>query len=590
MIGALLATATAALLAQTPVRAPPAPPYIPRTIRLPRPVSGLATIDLDGDKRHELLVASDSALEVRDFDASKEPRLRAERGAARSLAWCITSKPGQPGEKDELWLVDDEGNVSKAEPGKPIQKVLTAGRLVLPSGIFAFPFARDLDGDGRTDLALPVPTGLRLWFGQADGTFAVGASVRHRLEVDLGFPAPGQAHPDADVEVTIPSFSVADQNGDGHPDLAFQSNDRLQFFWSDAQGHLPETPTIEIDLDEIKKKLGDDDESVIDPSNLFKALKNQVSATVRDLDGDGCADLLLRQGPKIGIYAGHKGDAKGDGARGSGIDRSKATQVLKTSGNLIATFVTDDNGDGKLDLCMVQAADVSLGELLLWVVAGGKLELDLYTYDQDGPLHFARSPSRKRRLIIDIPNLITILNEIENNPQLKELGDELSRQPVALDLDGDGRQRDLALITRDGRVDLFAGVIPETMRTSKGPITSLSSDDVPTWRDVIDRFEREAKDGEVTIPLMKILDWVPMPGGKLRALTAGRTPTATFGEVDPETLTKGKDGRSTPTRRFLVVDDLDGDGRDDLILVDPSEDGGEGEGGVTLTVFMTPGK
>jgi hypothetical protein len=574
--GGLLAISAVALLAQ-------APPWLARTIRLPGPVSGLATIDLDGDKRHELLVASDAAVEIRSLDAGAPPRLRAERGAARSLAWCITSRRG---EKDELWLVDDEGNVSKAEPGAPAKKLLTAGRLVLPSGIFSFPFARDLNGDGLTDLALPVPTGLRLWFGQKDGTFAVGASVRHRLEVDLGFPAPGQAHPDADVQVTIPSFSVADQNGDGHPDLAFQSADRLQFYWSDAQGHLPETPTIEIDLDEIKKKLGDDDESVIDPSNLFKALKNQVSATVRDLDGDGCADLLLRQGPKIGIYAGHK-----DGKSGSGIDRSKATQVLKTSGNLIATFVTDDNGDGKLDLCMVQAADVSLGELLLWVVAGGKLELDLYTYDQDGPLHFARSPSRKRRLIIEIPNLLTILNEIENNPQLKELGDELSRQPVALDLEAAGRQRDLALITRDGRVDLFAGVIPESVRPSGGPITSLNSDDVPTWRDVIDRFEREAKDGEVTIPLLKILDWVPMPGGKLRAMTAGRTPTATLGDVDPETLVKGKDGRSTPTRRFLVVDDLDGDGRDDLVLVEPAEENGEGgDGSVTLTVFMTPGK
>lgn len=578
MISALMTAAAVALLAQTP-------PWTPRTLRLPGPVSGLATIDLDGDRRHELLVASDTAIEVRELDPKAEPRLRAERGAARSLAWCITSKPGH---QDELWLVDDEGNVSKAEPGKPIRKVLAAGRLVLPSGIFAFPFARDLDGDGRTDLALPVPTGLRLWFGQEDGTFAVGASVRHRLEVDLGFPAPGQAHPDADVAVTIPSFSVADQNGDGHPDLAFQSNDRMQFFWSDAQGHLPETPTIEIDLDEIKKKLGDDDESVIDPSNLFKALKNQVSASVRDLDGDGCADLLLRQGPKVGIYAGHKGGS--DGKNGGGIDRSKATQVLKTSGNLIAVFVTDDNGDGKLDLCMVQAADISLGELLLWVVAGGKLELDLYTYFQDGPLHFARSPSRKRRLIIDIPNLLTILNEVENNPQLKELGDELSRQPIALDLDGDGKQRDLALLTRDGRVELFAGVIPEKMRTPSGPISSFASDDVPTWRDVIDRFEREAKDGEVTIPLLKILDWVPMPGGRLRALAVGKTPTATLGDVDPETLVKGKDGHANPTRRFLVVDDLDGDGRDDLILVDPADAGSEGDGGVTLTVFMTPGK
>jgi len=580
--GALVATAVA-LLAQAPAPAPLK--YVARTIRLPGPVAGLATIDLDGDRHHELLVASDDALEVRPLTAQESSEkaaalFRAERGAARSLAWWVVKRPGQ---RDELWLVDDEGNVAKAEPGTPPKKLLTAGRLVLPSGIFSFPFARDLDGDGRTDLALPVATGLRLWFGQADGTFAVGASVRHRLEVDLGFPAPGQPHPDADVQVTIPSFAVGDQNGDGHPDLAFESNDRMQFFWSDAQGHLPEAPTVEIDLNEIKQKLGGEDEGLLDPANLFKLLKNQVSATVRDLDGDGCADLLLRQGPKIGLYAGSK-----DGKSGGGIDRTKATQVLKTSGNLIATFVTDDNGDGKLDLCMVQAADISLGEVLLWVVAGGKLELDLYTYYQDERLHFARSPSRKRRLVIDVPNLLTILNEIENNPQLKELGDELSRQPVALDLAGGGRAGDLALLTRDGRVELFAGVVP--VPAGGGKADPLASDDTQTWRDVIDRFEREAKDDEVTIPLLKILDWVPMPGGKLRALAAGRTPTVTLGEVDPATTLKGRGGKSDATRRFLVVLDVDGDGRDDLLLVEPPDESGGARGPVTLTLFLTPSR
>ncbi len=488
----------------------------------------------------------------------------------------------RPHAKDELWLLDDEGSVrrvGKGADGIAAHEVLKAGRLVLPSGVFSFPFARDLDGDGATDLALPVPTGLKLWFGRNDGTFAMGASVRHRIEVDLGFPAPGQGHPDASLDVTVPSFEVADQNGDGHPDLAFESNDRMQFFWSDATGKLPETPTFEIDLEEIRSKLGGDDEGVLDPSNLFKMLKGQVTATVRDLDGDGCADLLLRQGPKVAVYGG---------TRAGGVDRGKALQVLKTSGNLIATFVVDDDGDGKPDLCMLQAADVSLGELLLWVVAGGKLELDLYTYFQEERLRFARSPSKKRKLVIDVPNLLTISNELEKNPQLKELGDQLSRQPVPFDADGDGQATDLAVVTRDGRVEIYPAALDAATLKAEPPAGALlGRDDAEAWRDVIERYDREAKgkDG-VTIPLLGVLDWVPMPGGRLRARIAGRTPGLVLGTVDPATLMRRREGEVPPTRRFLVVQDLDGDGRDDLLLVDPDL----ADGAVELTRFVTPSR
>jgi hypothetical protein len=553
---------------------PPAPPTI---LRLPAPVSGLATIDLQGDGRRALLVGGEDGLDVRGWTEGEAPVLHCDAGPTHTLAWCVVEHPHG---KDELFVVDDLGAVRRAvaaEHGFTLAPALAAGRVVLPSGVFAFPFARDLNGDGTTDLALPIPTGLKLWFGKPDGTFAPGPSVRHRLQVDLGIPGPGQAHPETSVEVTIPSFKVADQNGDGHPDLAFEAEDRLQFFWSDASGAIPETPTLEIDLDEIKARLAqDEDEGVLDPANLFKLIKGQVTATVRDVDGDGCADLLLRQGSKVALYAGTP----------QGIDRSRATQVLKTSGNLLATFLTDDSGDGKLDLCMVQAADVSIGEVLLWVVAGGKLELDLYTYFQDERLRFSRSPSRKRRLIIDVPNLLTIANAVEDNKQLKELGDQIARQPVALDLDGDGFRGDLALLARDGRIELYPDAISRE-QTPAGANPSYASDDVETWRDVIDRYDREARGKDsVTIPLLQILDWVPMPGSRLRQKIAGRKPAQVLGEVDPATQAKGRDGTPPATRRFLIAQDLDGDGRDDLILVDAAEV----EGAVQLIRFLTPSR
>src|SRR5262249_49852379 len=232
---ALLGAAARLWLAGALAQATPAlPQFTAKSLRLPGRVTGLATLDLDGDGKRELLVGGAHGLAVRGFEEGAKESFRAAQGSARSLAWCVVEHPGA---KDELWLLDDEGSVKRVETGAEgiaAREVLKAGRLVLPSGVFSSPFARDLDGDGVSDLALPVPTGLKLWFGRPDSTFVMGASVRHRIEVDLGFPAPGQGHPDANVDVTVPSFEVADQNGDGHPDLAFESNDRMQFFWSDA--------------------------------------------------------------------------------------------------------------------------------------------------------------------------------------------------------------------------------------------------------------------------------------------------------------------------------------------------------------------
>jgi hypothetical protein len=507
---------------------------------------------------------------------------RLERGESRTFAWCVA--PADPA-RDAVWVARDDGRVLRWEPqvervgssangpggeGGVIELVRTPG-LVLPAGVYSFPFARDLDGDGRTDLALPEPSGLRLFFAGEDGAPRKGPLVRHDVEAEVELPAPEEIEPEASASLRVPAFQCEDQNGDGQPDLAFIAEDRIQFFWSNERGELPETPTLDLDLEELRRGLDASGGSLLDPSNLFKALERQVTADVCDLDGDGLADLLLRQGPKVSIHAGTRG----------GIDRARAAQVLKTSGNLIAAFPADDSGDGRLDLCMLQAADVSIGEVLLWVVVGGSLELDLYTYFQEPEkLRFAKSPSRRRRLEIDVPAILGIGDEIEKNASIARLAEELARLPVALDLDGDGTRDDVALFTRDGVVELYEGASPAEPQLEEGAV----------WRSVIERFDREVQGkDEVTIPLLGVLDWVPVPGGRLRAAIAGRAPSATIGSPDPaasrEPPPPGHPAAEAPaTRRILVVLDFDGDRRDDLLVVEPEADGGS----TRIDVYRAP--
>jgi hypothetical protein len=565
-VSARIAAFVAALAAQS-APTPSAEPAV--ALELAPTVLGLATLDADGDGRQELLVARESGLEIVELAAAtgSAPQLRArlDRGESRTFAWCVATSR----QKDAVWLVRDDGLVQRWEPAAadaaPVEVVRATGS-TLPTGVFSLQFARDLDGDGRIDLALPEPGGLRLWFTAREGEPKRGPLVRHRIEADLDLPRPDDTSPDVGATLSVPAFDVSDQNGDGHPDLAFASRDRRQYFWTDANGALPESPTFDVDLGELREKLKTGEAGLIDPTNLFKVLQGLVTADVRDLDHDGRADLLLRQGPKVSVFGGTS----------AGIDRSKATQVLKTSGNLIAAFSADDDGDGKLDLCMLQAADVSVGEVLLWVVIGGKLELDLFTYLQEEKLRFARSPSRRRRLKIDVPAILGLADEIEKSATFTRLAEELARLPVAVDLDGDGTRDDVAVLEKDGVVHLYEGGAPPELTNRDGAV----------WRTVMERFDRQVKgedDAVITIPLLDVVDWVPMPGSRLRAAIAGRAAARTLGTPDPATAPPAEGGEATATRRLLVVVDLDGDRRDDLLLVDP----GDGSSTMRLERFVT---
>ncbi len=517
-------------------------------------VLGLAPLDLDGDGKLELLIARKDALVVVPFAAGGEaaPLLTIPLGKSRTLAWCIT--PALPSEPrgDAILTLRDDGVVERTKAGVPPRELVRVPGVVLPTGVYSFPFARDLNGDGVQDLALPALAGLELHFIGADGVVRAGPVVRHRIDLSLDLPGFDDDAPSVAASINIPSFEVKDQNGDGRPDLAFQSEDHLQFFWSDSKGALPESPTLDVDLGELRAKLEPRGGSMLDTSNLLKGLSGQVNALVRDLDRDGCADLLLRQGSKVSLFAG----------TASGIDRAKAVQVLKVSGNLLTAFATDDNGDGKQDLCLVQVADVSIGEVLLWVIAGGSVKLDLYSYFQEETLRFSKSPSRRRRLVIDVPPILGIADELEGSPAIQRLVDEFARLPVALDLDGDGVRSDVADLRRDGTIALHRGVMPHPI------IEELEA----SWRAGMERFDREA-DGKdaVTVDLLDLVDWVPTPGAALRHGIAGRTADVVLGTPDPnaDKHPKVAGEPDTGTDWVVIALDVDGDQKDDLLVYEP---------------------
>ncbi|MFH0945400.1 MAG: VCBS repeat-containing protein [Planctomycetota bacterium] len=510
-----------------------------RELLIEAPLSGVAALSPAPGEPTLLVVARHDGLEIRRWfeagDGGLVPPIRLERGNQRLLAWCVAG--GADG-REKLYVLREDGSVVTLDGGSPDPVLaLEKSRPNLPHGVYHVQFARDLNGDGLIDLVVPGLDGLELYFGSKTG-FVVGPAVRHRVSIDVTVDEPTEDSPRVAQEITIPLFEVEDQNGDGHPDLVFRDNDHVQFFWSRADGSLPEEPTFALDLEQIRSELPARSRDLIDTSNLLRVLESRVSHLSRDFNGDGYFDLLLRRGRKVSLYRGGK----------EGVDRTNAVQVLKTSGNLLTAFALDDDQDGRSDLCLLRVGDVSLGQLIFWLVAGGDLTLDLFVYAQQEDLRFTRKPVKTRTLHVSIPSVASLMSGFEE--RIENIGEEVRRVPVRGDFDGDGERDDLVRLVSDEMIEIYSDLplLPEV------PFGDSA------WLDVLRRFDQDAGGkSALDVELEDLIDWVPLPGRELTRLIQDRTPTRVL------EIPSGED-EDTARSRTLFVLDVDADGVDDLIL------------------------
>ena len=550
MIGALGIGAAAAMLAAVPLDdAKDAGEIVRSVIRVTDADARLALVDVDGDLDLDLVTVGADGVSVRQLGADGAYSETVDL----HIAWPST---------DAAWTlvdVDRSGTVELAlfvDAGQVRTLSLDAaarepedGRLVLefegalPRGHFRMDFFRDIDRDGRLDLVLPSFGSYALHLQREDGSFADPIRVVFETDISFEVGAPDELDGSFGQEVTIPWFSLEDIDGDGDMDLLSETSDEVLVHL--ATPHFESEPTWRIDLAALRRELPADEG--IDLGNLLERATRQTRWRVVDLDGNAPNDLIVQVGGKLRVYLG-----------GAVCGPVRAPdQILKASGNVMWFFLRDSQGDDLPDLHIIRGEKISLSQVLRWLVLPGGLDFDLFTYENQSRLPdaetFSRRPTRRNTLTLKIPRLLAFVNELEEREQAGD-DDDLPTRRVALDGDG---VRDDILDLRDGELLAFAGRAPDGVgELDLGSAEGVNEAIEKYLASEIDTLENGATK---TFDLKELSEMNFAPGVALREACA---------DVEPDQrvpLVAGWQGGSIHTR------DLDGDGRDDWLVIGAPE-------------------
>lgn len=439
---ALLTVGRLALAAPTVAPLPPAPQFAIDTLRVPGRLSSVHVEDIDGDGKRDLLAI---------FCDGAPPHVRRQlavflhRGAYHSAPDQILAVPAGASFVDladldgdgrsELLFGDAEGLSSLAfgphgYTGAPVRLAAIAGLLLLPDDedLPYLDVARDWRGDGKAAIVLPLIDRLALLTRATDGSWSRSGDLplppRAAYAVRDDLRDPRSRNYWLRAVYTVPELHLADFDGDGRPDLVAVLDDTITVFRGDAATLFDPHPLARIPL-------GARTEAEAERGNAI------VQVTVRDLDGDGIADLAVNK-VTGGISAMRAQTGFYYGKRGGGF--GKPAQVIVREGFAGSLLFADLDGDGRPELVLPHTA-VGFGEAVRIVLAR-RLSLGFAVYENLGPKGYAAQPT------VDLP--IDLAVDYSAGAELDSPFPTLEG-----DFNGDGRP-DLAAPRGDG-LGVFLG-------------------------------------------------------------------------------------------------------------------------------------
>lgn len=413
-------------------------------------VLDLVAADLDGDGRKDLvapyLVGVPPAQKrfVAIFwngpqGLSPKPDLVLPLEGEAACAYDVAEVDGQPG--SELLLIGPRGVSARSFRGRAVSAPVVlsdeATLFVEPDrGEFPHvPLVQPL-GQGAQALLLPklgalavlvrLPGKDSAWTRAAQLTVPLEAGyTRRRRGLSLSH-GPGGFFPAIAAHFNFPAVHLADLDGDGLTDLFVAQEDRIAVFRQGPGATFKDQPDYLRDF------------AIRTPEELKESF-SPAAIMVRDIDGDGLADLVVRKQVSQGLASATTTSFVFFGKAG-GFAKT-ADQVLRHEGaSGVEVELADLTGDGRPDL-IVPSVNIGLFAIIRILTSKTlKMNFQVFPFEKE-QRRFAEKASAERELRFKIST-----------------DGQADSQAVSLfgDYDGDGRP-DLVYGTDDEELSIFRG-------------------------------------------------------------------------------------------------------------------------------------
>ncbi len=427
--------------------------------QLPLETENLVVADLDGDGLLELLGVVENGLQIYfqtesgfDFDSSHSIEF-----PGQSVGWDLSTQYGAVGSTAIIALIDGREVLAWSVENQALlapQTIKTGLNGFLSKGVNRLHFSRDINGDAIDDFLIPGAGIINIHISNGrdvSGTYDYQAplSVRSELRMRTNLNE-GSLERRTGQSVRIPMMELRDVNSDGFDDLVSRTEEELKVFIANASAsaYFPIEASYSLDILEIEERLGEFDIENLDFSNLTGLLSLTHEEILDDVDGDGIDDLLLREGGKVSLFGGST----------QGMDFAQPRQVLRSGGNVLGTFLQDENEDGLKDLWLWRVESISVGDIFVWLALSGSIAIEAFIYPNDGE-KFARRPSRKVTIDLKFPSVISLTStfrDIERELDDARADEETFSSLASLDDYTD--QQDLILMVNN-RIQFFLNSI-----------------------------------------------------------------------------------------------------------------------------------
>ena len=380
------------------------------------------------------------------------------------------------GGRDRL-ITFEPGRLSWFDPAAGTQQplVATTSNFSPPRGgeIPHVDVTQDLNGDGFDDLVIPDSNGFRVFIQLPEGKFADPVTIGSPADMSGIYGADGYRY---DPWSRSRVYQV-DHNHDGRTDLVFWREDRFQVHHQDANGMFePQAAAFTTDV-------------VFDSDDLdslaIGAMAGKVLHSMTDLNGDRVPDLVVftldgeRIKRKRSAYEMHYGTP---GPQGGTVWMIQPDAVIGSSGSIqLGMKQHDFDGDGQPDLMFTTIDTVYLTGSLwkrLKGYMGDDIWLELALHKIDGGV-IRDTPDAIRRIQLHNTRSIREPGWVPLDVVLRGATHESRRTPsrdgcIQADERCSPHQGtfDAPLlvgdVTGDGRSDLLIGTTPDWMDVFAG--------------------------------------------------------------------------------------------------------------------------